>query len=332
MTKCGIIKNFDKIWHNFRNFRQKSRFSKVLVKITIFQKIPTNAKVFKQFWRKSIFSDNFDHINIFENFYHNQEFYKFWLKSRFPKILTKIKIIYNNFWQNSIIWKVWPKSRLFDNKLRILDQNRAFSNILTRIEIFRIFFTKLLIFRKFYTKSRFFKIIDKIKVLPNFWTKSRFSKILGKIKIIHNNFWQNSIIWKFWPKSRLFEEKLRIPRILTEIEIFKNIDQNWNFSNFFFTKIHIFGKFYTQLRFFKDIEENQGSSKLLNEIKIFENFDQNWDYLKILTSIEIFFFFFFFTKFDITSENADKNRNFRKIWPPIWNLSETMTGIKIWIF
>ena len=72
--------------------------------------------------------------------------------------------------------------------------------------------------------------------------------------------------------------------------------------------------------------------KILTKIDIFDNFDQNWgqnwDYLRILTSIEIFIFFFF-TKFEITSENADKNRNFRKFWPPLWNLSKTMTGIKI---
>ena len=93
----------------------------------------------------------------------------------------------------------------------------------------------------------------------------------------------------------------------------------------FFTKIEIFRKIYPNLVF----------PKILTKIDIFDNFDQNrgqnWDYLKILTSIEIFNFCVF-TKFEITSENADKNRNFRKFWPPIWNLSKTMSGIKIWIF
>ena len=92
-------------------------------------------------------------------------------------------------------------------------------------------------------------MVTKIKIFENF----------DKIEIIYDNYWKNSIFWKFWPKSRL--------------------------------KIY---------REFQDF---------LTEIKIFENFDQNWDYLQILPESK--FSFFFFTKIEIISENADKNRNFR---------------------
>ena len=105
-----------------------------------------------------------------------------------------------NFDGNHIFGKFLPKSWFFDN----IDENQGSSKLLNEIEIFENF--------------------DKNQEFYEFWLKSRFSKILTKIEIVYENFWQNSMIWKIWPESRLFADKSSIPRILTKIEIFKNFD------------------------------------------------------------------------------------------------------------
>ena len=190
-------------------------------------------------------------INTSENFDPNQEFYKFWPKSRFSKFLTKfdnlkilakIKIedksrirriltkieIFKNFDQNWDFPKILTKIHIFGN----YDQNRDFSKILTKIKIFwklrpmPRFSTEINIFRKFWPKSTFSKILTQIKNFINFDQNQDFRK-----------FWQNRDNLQFLTKfdnlkilaKIKIEDKSRIPRILTEIEIFKNFDQNRDF-------------------------------------------------------------------------------------------------------
>ena len=254
LTKMKFSKNLDENRH----------FLKILTNIEILQKNWLIWRLFRKLWPKSRFSDYFLGKSwFFSNFHTIKIIGNFLLNSGSSKILTKFDIISEIFNKNRDFRKSWLKSRFFEN----LDQCQDFQK----------FWRKSIFSENFDQNQHFWNFLPKLRIYK-FWPKSRFSKILTKIKIIYNNFWQNSIISKVWPKSRLFEDKLRIPRILTEIEIFKNFDQNWNLPKNF-TKINIFGKFCTKSRFFKNIDENQGSSKLLNEIKIFENFDQNWDYL-----------------------------------------------------
>ena len=68
------MKRFDKIWHNFRNFGQKSKFSKVLAKIKIFRKFRPMPRLLKKFNGNKYFPKILTKMNIFENFDQNQEF------------------------------------------------------------------------------------------------------------------------------------------------------------------------------------------------------------------------------------------------------------------
>ena len=141
----------------------------------------------------------------------NQDYRKFWQNSGSPKILTKFDITSEIFDKNRYLRKSWLKSRFFEN----FDQCQDFQRILTEINIFRTFWT----FLKILTEIKNLCILTKMKIFKNF----------DKIEIMYNNFSQNSIIWKVWAKSRFFNDKRRIPRILTEIKIFHNFYQNWDF-------------------------------------------------------------------------------------------------------
>ena len=82
LTEFGIIKTFDKIWHNFRIFFTKIEIFESLGSNQDFSKTSTNAKIFKKFWRKSIFSENLE---------QSQHFWKFWPKLRKFTIVDKIR-------------------------------------------------------------------------------------------------------------------------------------------------------------------------------------------------------------------------------------------------
>ena len=159
-------------------------------------------------------------------------------------------------------------------------------------------------FSKYFDGNQYFpKILTKINISENFdpnqefyklWPKSRFSKYLTKFDNL-----------KILAKIKI-EDKSRIPRILTEIEIFKKFDRNWDFPKIL-TKIHIFGNY----------DQNRDFSKILTKIKVLRNFwtklSKNFDQHR---KFQGFFFFFFFTKIEIISENAVENRNFRQFLAP----------------
>ena len=92
--------------------------------------------------------------------------------------------------------------------------------------------------RQFLTKFDNLTILAKIKIVwinrefQETWPKSRFSKILTRIEIFPK-YWPKSTFSEFFflPKSRFFEtidENQGSSKLLNEIKIFENLDQNWD--------------------------------------------------------------------------------------------------------
>ena len=80
------------------------------------------------------------------------------------------------------------------------------------------------IFQKCLKDMENFRYLDRNGDFRKFWTKSRFfSKSIDKI----DNFDENQDLPRFWPISRFlenFDQSVDFSKILTEIELFVNLD------------------------------------------------------------------------------------------------------------
>ena len=126
---------------------------------------------------------------------------------------------FENFDQNWNYAKISPLSIVFEN----FQKNRKFSELLTKIEIFtKIWpkpnFSKILLNRHF---SKFSKILIKIEIIRTFVQNRNVWKFSNKSKIL-NNFDENQIFSKIWPKFKFFEN-------LTKIAIFRYFRINRKF-------------------------------------------------------------------------------------------------------
>ena len=204
----------------------------------------TKIDNFRQFCSKSRFFDNFDHI---------WEFSTIFTKIYIFEILTKSRFL-ESFYQNRDICKFWPKSTPFQN----FDQNQDWGKFLSQFDFPKIL-TKIEIFRKCWPKSRFFVNFDKNRDFHKYWPKSKFSN-------------------KFHHKSRFFQQlwpKSRFSSILTQIEIYRNIDQNRNFGK-------------PKSRISDNFDQKRDFSKILTTFEIFINFYQDRDFVKFCAKSKFF--------------------------------------------
>ena len=129
----------------------------------------------------------FEKIEIFGNFDQKRNFSKIWLKSKMFEVD-----------------KHFHKNRNFMNLFRKFHPNLNFSKIWPKSK-----------FSKITLRSKFFRIFEKIGIIPKFRPKSKLLENLTKIEIIRK-FDPNRNYSKIWLKSKFFD-------------IFEYFDQKRNF-------------------------------------------------------------------------------------------------------
>ena len=140
----------------FQNFNQNRDFSKILTRIAIFVNFNKKIEIFRIFLTKIKTYVNFQENRDFQKFLPKIEiFRKFWPKWKSPKNVTKIAI-FLKYCQNEQFWR---KSR--------------FSTILNKIRISK-FVTKIENLRKFWPNSRDFIFFLLNRDFCKFWRKSTF--------------------------------------------------------------------------------------------------------------------------------------------------------------
>ena len=200
LTEIEILEIFDRNYWNISKFFLRNRDfffflpeSKILTEIKILDQIDVFLKILTQI---KIFGIGDRNLNCSKIFTEIEIFRKFWLLTRFSKLLTATKFFLNSVGN----WDIWPKLIFFE--------------ILTQIEIFKIFDRKQN-FWKFFITIDILEILNQNRNFSKISTKNKFFGIFDR-KLNSSKIYQNWDFRNFWQKSKFLE----------------NIELNRDFLNF----------------------------------------------------------------------------------------------------
>ena len=217
--------------------------------------------------------------------------------------------IFQKFNENLISGKFRPISKFHEN----FKQNQHFSQISTKVEIFKIFqqnflqiTTNFAIFENFCQNQDFSKISRFFKNFDHSWDFFNISIKVG----IFGNIRPKSRFWQFLTKTRFvenFDQNRHYLQISTKMDfcftistkraIFENLDHQNRDLSIILTKIEIFLTFRPKSRFlnistkiviFLEISKKSSWSTILSENRDFQKFQPKSRFLYISTKMEIF--------------------------------------------
>ena len=189
-SKVSPKLNPSKIWPKskfFENYHRIRNFSRILTKIEFF------FKKFDQNWNffEKLIKIEIEKIEIFRKFDSNRNCSKIFPQAEIFRKLDlnrHFSIFFQILTKTEFFSKIWQKAKFFEHstKIEILTESKFPENF-TKIELFS---KKNENFRNFRKHRNFSNILTKIKIFRKFWPK----------RISFYKFDQNRNFWKIWPK------------------------------------------------------------------------------------------------------------------------------------